>query len=1174
MPEPVTVRDISGAAFDIRPEDVDAYRARGFQIETPEQRVGRVTSDVQSDIYGGIGGKIASFGAGALRTATLGLSDVAGEALGIEHDLRALRDESPMATLGGELLGAFAPIGPAHALTGIGKKIVSAGEGAGAVARAGITAGAAAVEGAGFGGGMYLSQVALDDKPLAAEGFIGAMGHGALFAAPIGGALSLGQSTLLRARSLFPQQTVTREAALGVKQQAASEIGQSVADGDQMAQAIARKIELTDAKIGIAETGERVTRRMFGDADQLALGDQVAGTVEKQQLAAALQKYQASRAQLSDWLRHEADPDLEDALSKLVAPEVGEIGGRIEKRAGSMFEPELAAGTPVSPELRALNDALDMRSRQVDVTRVGKRPANDVVPEELLAGVGKPAGVPEYASLKAQLDDAGRDFVEATVPARDIAARGYYEPLGGGVDAVRVGKAKKAIEEGQREPISLLVTPSGKITVEGGRHRLAAAVEANAPIKVKWSTGFEPSEEMVLRGGAAPADDLLSALRSNEAALSSGADLGKLSRNSSAAADYATKKLAKRADDAAYFRAKAIDKNYEGSAMAVVEREAQAARPTGLEGALDAQRLASQDVAADDFFASLTRPKSRDQYVAQNIGRAMREEGGNHASALVKVEREWAARSRRDVGKSIVDHARLAADDGAVVGRALSKRAGKNVDIGPDLNRAAKAIGDHEAALADMAEALGAEAPVTAVARAKAFRSAVADQADVAAMGFAKTAQDLRTKVQPKLDTAPGVRTPPAASDATSVDSEITRAVRLHDARTPPPPAPPPAPSVRTTFGGETVVDSDIAKAIRAHDAKASAKLGPPAAPPPTPSAAAPSGSVLGKLADAGTALEVLQAMGVHTPDISKIPVIGPVLSLFLKARAVMSILGRKGGSIPRSTEGLVAQKSSETRNRINAATTALLEGGARGARKAASYSAGPAVLLGTRLFPGDDSETRSKDARKLYEARIDELARAQAPGAIAAAVADRIQTSDPMLFDAIVAQITRGLRFLDSKAPKQTVAPGMVPGDGVWHPSKVALEEWGKYVHAVNDPASVIEDLAKGHISMEGAETLRVVYPALFAEAQRLLLESAPKMQQTMSYSKRVAISIMYRVPVDASMTPRHMQFLQPPPEVAAAQQGMAPPQAGPAPTAPALTGPLQIGQQTMSPLDRRAGA
>jgi hypothetical protein len=587
-------------------------------------------------------------------------------------------------------------------------------------------------------------------------------------------------------------------------------------------------------------------------------------------------------------------------------------------------------------------------------------------------------------------------------------------------------------------------------------------------------------------------------------------------------AEYAAAKAERTKAAAEHFRAKANATNYAGSAMGDDERNA--------------------------FFTELTRPKTRNAYVAQNIGRAMREEG-SHAAGLARLEREWAEQSGTKVpAADIIEHAAAPAADPVAAWRErvgvgvsaaeydnrraamglfegkLKKRTGKNVDMSPDLGRAAKAIGDYEESMAAMVEALGPDAPPTAVAHAKAVRAAMAEQADASAASAAKAAQDINTKVMPGL----------------------------------------PMGDTRSTFGGQTVVDSEMTKALREHDMR-----NPAAAPPVAPAAPAAGGGALGKFADVGTALEVLKAMGVHTPALSAIPVIGPILGLFLKARAVMSIVGRKGGSIPRSTESIVAAKSAATRNRINAATASLLESGAKGARKAASYAAGPAVLLGSQLFPGGE-ETTSKDPRKLYEARIDEIARAQAPGAIAAAIGDRIQTSDPVLHDAIIAQVEKGLKFLDGKAPKQTIPPGMLPGDGVWHPSKAGLEEFGKYVHAVNDPASVLEDLANGHVYMEGAETLRVVYPQLFAEAQKLLLEAAPKMQTTLPYARRVAISIMYQVPVDGSMTPKHMAFLQPPPAAAGPAPG-AP--AGPPPTAPALTGPLQVGHQTMSPLDRRAG-
>lgn len=98
----------------------------------------------------------------------------------------------------------------------------------------------------------------------------------------------------------------------------------------------------------------------------------------------------------------------------------------------------------------------------------------------------------------------GPDYVEQTLPASQLAERGYFEPPGAGVDPARVMKARNAIIEGQREPIDLTVSPSGKIGVVNGRHRLDAAIDLDKPVNVRWYTGEEPSADMVHRAGPPP----------------------------------------------------------------------------------------------------------------------------------------------------------------------------------------------------------------------------------------------------------------------------------------------------------------------------------------------------------------------------------------------------------------------------------------------------------------------------------------------------------------------------------------------------------------------------------------------------------------------------------------------------------------------------------------------
>ncbi|HZJ66833.1 MAG TPA: hypothetical protein VFD36_25175, partial [Kofleriaceae bacterium] len=635
-------------------------------------------------------------------------------------------------------------------------------------------------------------------------------------------------------------------------------------------------------------------------------------------------------------------------------------------------------------------------------------------------------------------------------------------------DPVRMANARKAIADGQREAIDLNITPSGKITVTGGRHRLQAAIEADAPIKVKWSSGAEPAESDVLRHGAkaAPATDTLTGqLRGMQAKLAGGEDLAEMGRGPAAAAR--AEQLLRHPETADRFMAKAE------AALGGGEREVGDATLRRMVADLD--NISADLKAAPKAPAAAAEPDSLAARIMRNA-----EAGGNPTAEeaiarrpKVEIPAETPSPEPRLMTAQEIREQRgrfqqLPREQ--QVAKAIMRHNGKNVDIGPNLARAAKAIGDVESANAALVDVLGSEAPASAAENAKAYRAALRQQHETSAASAAKTAADLKGKA---------------------------------------------------------------------------------------PEAIAGAGSKLGGLADIGSALEVLKALGVHTPAISAIPVIGPVLGLFFKARAVLGILGRKGGSIGKSTEGLIASKAAAVQDRIAAATDGILAGAAKGA-KAASYAAGPAVLLAGKLFPGG-ADPKGKDPRVLYAARMDELSRAQAPGAIDHAVGDRYQTSDPAMHDALVAQLARGIRFLDSKAPKQTVLPGMLPGDGTWKPSLAALDEFGKYVHAVNDPVSVLEDLAKGHVNMEGAETLRVVYPKLYAVAQRMLLEAAPTMQATLPYARRVTISIMYGIPVDGTMSPSHMQYLKGTP-------------AGPH-AAPAIAGPLKLGQQTMSPLDKRAG-
>jgi hypothetical protein len=1337
LPDTVTLRDSDGRAYGVPQEQVSAYIAQGFRPETDEESVGRTASETFRELHGGVGGAVGAGLSGALSGLTLGLSDQLISDRGIRH----AREEHPYATGAGTIAGALAPAlltggAAAGAEAGLGARILAAspagltsrlgsaisglGEGAGLAGRVGAATLGAGAEGALYGGGQYLTETALEDKPLSAEGFVAGMGHGALFAAPIGGAGMLASRTLQRARSLFPRSEVSAAAAAGVQEQAASSIAQAARDGDAMVAAAERKLSDVDAQTQIAQIGETTTRRVFGEAHPQAMVDQVTGAVDRQQIAQALDGYQQARAQLDDWLAAESDPELARALAGLQAPETGMAGGRIGPQVpvgefgapgargynpgevaapGPPSQAPLAAEPQGTPVTRALREgatpsepapvvapetaAATTSDFAPQITRTGKAPESTAaapshVPlnddeykaykqtfghasdAKLMAAefryskggdeVVNPAlrsGEPldgEALHLRDTLD-AGFAMPESRLPREAQVYRGLHGPDNiarfadvkpGDVleDPAFLSTAYSASAKSRNENIVLTInakagTPAmpirsnysneGELLFPRGTklrvdkveyipiterwqslpekyevlpdksvrlfHRNTVSIEPpikdihvtvisehappsitraprvdlSAPVDQlslrqlgeyqdeidkalktaaegspertalyeKWDAAVArrnaitdkvasaPDKSYVMPRAAvanAPASESLTGLlRGTQEKLGAGGSLREMGAPSREA--YATDKAARTAEAARHFRAKALEArdlrepwnagfprgaggSYETSPMAAAEREAQGiAAKQQLTGIVEPGAVPRFDPETRSYFEG-----------APPAGTAPAHTGGlDELAKAFGVERggmpvsaaEYGARREAMGLPGALERAPRKTPEERAIAKAIMRHNGKNVDIGPNLAQGAKVLGDMEEASARLTDVLGADAPATAVENAKAYRAAIRAQSDASAESSAKAGVDIKTRVQP-------------AADATQVDDDIAKALRQHEMRNPPAVAP-------------------------------------------------ASGGGLGRgLADVGSALEVLHAIGAHVPAVSHIPVIGPILGLWLKARAVWGILGRKGGSIGRSTEGAIAAKAAATRERIVAATGVILEGAAKGAG-AASHLAGPAVLLAGQLFAGGDKPESAKP-RDLFDARVSEIVRAQQPGAIDQAISQRFPTSDPALHDAIVAQIQRGIAFLDSKRPKQTVLPGVLPGDGTWQPSMAAINEFAKYVHAVNDPVSVLEDLAKGHPSAEGAETLRVVYPALYAYAQKELLRAAPQMATTLPYSRRVMISILYKIPVDGTMQPSHAQYLQ---------TAMPP---TPAPASPHSTGPLRLGQQTMSPLDQRA--
>jgi hypothetical protein len=334
-----------------------------------------------------------------------------------------------------------------------------------------------------------------------------------------------------------------------------------------------------------------------------------------------------------------------------------------------------------------------------------------------------------------------------------------------------------------------------------------------------------------------------------------------------------------------------------------------------------------------------------------------------------------------------------------------------------------------------------------------------------------------------------------------------------------------------------------------------------------------------GRLADVAGMLELLNTFGdiPGMPSASDLPVVGPMLAMYLRVRGATAAYRRMGGRIGASAEAKVAVKSAEIRDKAAGIADALLEG----AGKAAKRARGPATVGGTKLldtlkhslYPDGQDRDEQKTAAAAAKARIEELSRAAAdPDGVRAAVRRQLGSQDPDLSAAVEDATLRKLQYLQKHAPKMP-PPGPL-GTKPWQPSTGEIERFARRVRAAEDPLTVLQDVERGTVTVEAAEALREVYPALFSEVQMRLLSRAAELEAKLPYQRVISLSLLFDAPLDDSLRPQNLVVLQSA-HASSAQAGPGTSAAGPQqaqPPAPSVAGPVQLSRLYETPEIRRA--
>lgn len=139
------------------------------------------------------------------------------------------------------------------------------------------------------------------------------------------------------------------------------------------------------------------------------------------------------------------------------------------------------------------------------------------------------------------------------------------------------------------------------------------------------------------------------------------------------------------------------------------------------------------------------------------------------------------------------------------------------------------------------------------------------------------------------------------------------------------------------------------------------------------------------------------------------------------------------------------------------------------------------------------------------------------------------VKELNPRLYSTTVAKAANALTFLKSKLPQDMLASKRLqPQLSQYQPTDIEMIKFKRYLSAVDNPLSVMDDLQKGIISTEGVETLKAVYPELFNEIKSKIMVKLSELKTELPYAKRLQLSMLFGVPLEPSLDYNKLQQLQ----------------------------------------------
>lgn len=206
-----------------------------------------------------------------------------------------------------------------------------------------------------------------------------------------------------------------------------------------------------------------------------------------------------------------------------------------------------------------------------------------------------------------------------------------------------------------------------------------------------------------------------------------------------------------------------------------------------------------------------------------------------------------------------------------------------------------------------------------------------------------------------------------------------------------------------------------------------------------------------------------------------------------------------------------------------------------------------PASLTILERSNWGERRTRDKSRRQAYERRTEELTEFLTQPEKTLAKIDKTLASVSEVAPNVAAQMklraVKAARYLYDRAPKPGSEQLLL--EDKWRPSEVDLAKFERIAAVIDDPANALKSLRAGCLTVEEVDALKENYPRMYEKVVTTIAEQIPELRGKLPYRERVQLSVLFDVPVDATMEDNFLMAMQT--VGAAAQMPMQPPQTRP---------------------------